>query len=400
MDTVTTSKTLAPRRWDIFCAVIDNFGDIGICWRLARQLAAEHSVQVTLWVDDLNSFQKICAEINPAKTLQQVAAVQIRHWLSDINWTTEPVAEVVIEALACTIPLAYQQQMALQQQKPLWLNLEYLSAEDWVEGCHALPSPQPHLALDKYFFFPGFTGATGGLLQEADLQRQAAHFIADSGAQQAFWQALGIVDSAAYKQKISLFAYDHPQLASLLECWQNAAAPILCVVPEGILANQLGKLYPLLSSANNPARDVTVGQLRLKILPFIAHAEYDKLLWACDINFVRGEDSIIRAHWAAKPFIWQIYRQAELAHLDKLNAFMQRYCAQMPAEVAEALQQFWLAWNTDTSLGLSWQKCSAFLAQIADYNQQWRATLTANGDLASNLVHFVEKKFIMRRNFS
>ena len=397
---MSTFETLETRRWDIFCAVIDNFGDIGICWRLARQLAAEHAVQVTLWVDDLHSFQKICAEIKPDNALQQVAAVTIRHWLPDINWITEPVAQVVIEALACTIPLVYQQQMALQPQKLLWLNLEYLSAEDWVEGCHALPSPQPHLALDKYFFFPGFTRATGGLLQEAGLQHQAAAFINDCEAQCAFWQRLGIEDSAIYKQKISLFAYDHPQLESLLECWQSADAPVLCVVPEGTLAGQLSKLYPALDAAKNPARDMTLGKLRLKILPFIAQAEYDKLLWACDINFVRGEDSIIRAHWAAKPFIWQIYRQAERAHLDKLNAFMQRYCAQMPAEVAEALQQFWLAWNTDISLSLSWQKCSAFLQQIADYNQQWRTTLTANGDLASNLVHFVEKKFIMRRNFS
>jgi hypothetical protein len=22
--------------WDIFCRVIDNFGDIGVCWRLAH----------------------------------------------------------------------------------------------------------------------------------------------------------------------------------------------------------------------------------------------------------------------------------------------------------------------------------------------------------------------------
>ncbi|GAB2924307.1 elongation factor P maturation arginine rhamnosyltransferase EarP [Rheinheimera gaetbuli] len=397
---MTTFETLAPRRWDIFCAVIDNFGDIGICWRLARQLAAEHAVQVRLWVDDLSSFQKICAEIDPDKALQQVAAVQIRHWSTDIDWTTESVAQVVVEALACTIPLAYQQQMALQQQKPLWLNLEYLSAEDWVEGCHALPSPQPHLALDKYFFFPGFTGETGGLLQEAGLQRQAAAFIGDFDAQQTFWRGLGIADSDGYKQKISLFAYDHPQLESLLECWQNAETPILCVVPEGMLANQLSKLYPALNVAKNPARDITLGMLRLKILPFIAQAEYDKLLWASDINFVRGEDSIIRAHWAAKPFIWQIYRQAELAHLDKLHAFMQRYCEPMPSALADAVREFWLAWNTDTMLRHSWQKFSALLCQIADYNQQWRTELTANGDLASNLVHFVEKKFIMRRNFS
>lgn len=393
---MTTLASTPLLRWDIFCAVIDNFGDIGICWRLSRQLATEHGINVRLWVDDLASFKKICALVDTAKTEQQLNNVIIRQWSADTDWAAEQVADVVIEALACTIPLAYQQAMAQQPSQPLWLNLEYLSAEAWIEGCHALPSPQPHLPLNKYFFFPGFTAASGGLLQEASLQQQSGDFIADNTAQQAFWTALGVTDSTGYRQKISLFAYDHPQLDTLLASWQAGAEPVLCLVPEGVLAQQLTGLYPALGDNNT----ITLGALTITILPFMAQDNYDKLLWACDINFVRGEDSVIRAHWAAKPFIWQIYRQSEHTHLDKLNAFMQRYCAQMSAEMAQAVQQYWLAWNTDTPLAESWQKFSALLPQIADYNQQWRAELTANGDLASNLVHFVEKKFIMRRNFS
>ncbi|MBY0444112.1 MAG: elongation factor P maturation arginine rhamnosyltransferase EarP, partial [Burkholderiales bacterium] len=38
-------------RWDIFCRVIDNYGDIGVCWRLARQLSFEHGFAVRLMVD-------------------------------------------------------------------------------------------------------------------------------------------------------------------------------------------------------------------------------------------------------------------------------------------------------------------------------------------------------------
>ncbi|MDP5136179.1 elongation factor P maturation arginine rhamnosyltransferase EarP [Rheinheimera baltica] len=383
-------------RWDIFCAVIDNFGDIGICWRLSRQLVQEHNVAVRLWVDDLQSFQRICPQIDIHAEQQQLFGVNIVHWSSTTDWVQVGIAKVVIEALACTIPLAYQQHMAQEEHKPLWLNLEYLSAEEWVEGCHALPSPQPHLPLDKYFFFPGFTANTGGLLQEATLQQQAEAFMQDAQAQQAFWQHLDVHNSAAFQQKISLFGYDHPQLASLLTCWQQAAKSTLCLVPEGVLAKQLSKLYPELAKQG----DCNLGNLRLKVLPFMPQDHYDKLLWACDINFVRGEDSIIRAHWAAKPFIWQIYRQAEQAHLEKLDAFVQRYTQLMPSDVAKALTEFWRAWNTDNHLAQSWQKFSAILLQIAEYNQLWRAELTANGDLASNLVHFVEKKFIMRRNFS
>jgi uncharacterized repeat protein (TIGR03837 family) len=383
-------------RWDIFCAVIDNFGDIGICWRLSRQLAAEHHIAVRLWVDDLVSFKRICPQVDIRLAQQHIAGVCIMLWAPTTDWRKHQVADVVIEALACTIPLPYQQAMAQQSKKPLWLNLEYLSAEDWIEGCHALPSPQPHLPLDKYFFFPGFTQATGGLLQEGTLQQQADRFIQDSQAQREFWHSLGINNTTEYSQKISLFAYDHPQLDTLLQNWQHGGETTLCVIPEGALARQVMMLYPELEKTS----ELIVNNLRLKILPFVAQAEYDKLLWACDINFVRGEDSIIRAHWAAKPFIWQIYRQQEQAHLEKLTAFIQRYCASMPAELASPLRQFWLHWNTDSSLNDSWHKLSAILPQIAEYNRQWRRQLSANGDLASNLVHFVEKKFIMRRNFS
>lgn len=384
------------RRWDIFCAVIDNFGDIGICWRLSRQLAAEQGIAVRLWVDDLASFSKICPQVDINQTQQNIAGVTISLWSANTDWQANGIASVVVEALACNVPMPYQQLMAQQDVKPLWLNLEYLSAEAWVEGCHALPSPQPHLALDKYFFFPGFTAGTGGLLQEANVQQLGAQFLADTAAQQQFWQQLGVDNHRYYQQKISLFAYDHPQIQSLLACWQQPDINTLCLVPEGALANQLMQYYPQLKQHG----ELVINTLTLKVLPFMPQDDYDKLLFACDINFVRGEDSVIRAHWAAKPFIWQIYRQAEQAHLDKLQAFMQRYCEQMPEDVADNLQEFWLAWNTDSELGAVWQKYSAKLAQIAEYNLMWRAALTANGDLASNLVHFVEKKFIMRRNFS
>lgn len=388
--------SVSSSRWDIFCAVIDNFGDIGICWRLSRQLVSEHGVNVRLWVDDLASFKRICPQINIDETQQTIAGVNIMLWSAHTSWAEYSVADVVIEALACTIPLTYQSRMAEHDVKPLWLNLEYLSAEDWVEGCHGLPSPQPHLPLDKHFFFPGFTAATGGLLQEAALQQHAENFTADEMAQQRFWQQLGVTEPGNYAQKISLFAYDHPQLSTIVNCWLQSGQTILCLVPEGALATQLTGLYPQLSIN----RELVIDALTIKILPFMPQDDYDKLLWACDINFVRGEDSVIRAHWAGKPFVWQIYRQQQQAHLEKLNAFMLRYCAQMPVDMREAVQQFWLQWNTDGPLDKSWQKFSANLLQIAEYNRLWRAALTANGDLASNLVHFVEKKFIMRRNFS
>ena len=150
----TRSVHSSPHRWDIFCNVVDNFGDIGVCWRLARQLAAEHALAVRLWVDDLASFRRINSSIDPNLQEQMSHGVTIRRWSKPFG-AVEP-AEVVIETFGCEVPYAYAAAMADRATKPAWINLEYLSAEAWVTGCHALPSPHPRLPLTRYFFFPGF----------------------------------------------------------------------------------------------------------------------------------------------------------------------------------------------------------------------------------------------------
>lgn len=384
------------RTWDIFCSVIDNFGDIGICWRLSRQLAAEHGISVRLWVDDLISFQKICPDIDPLIVQQNIQGVTVALWSPETNWQNSHPADVVIEALACQIPQIYQQQMLAAGKPIIWLNLEYLSAEEWVEDCHGVSSPQGSTLLQKYFFFPGFTTGTGGLLQEQDLQQRLTTFRQDSAAQQLFWQQLQVLQPQQYQQKVSLFAYSHQQLDSLLNCWRQAEHKTLCLIPEGALAEQVKELYPQLQQQLH----CVVDNLTVQILPFMPQPQYDYLLAACDVNFVRGEDSVIRAHWAGRPFVWQIYRQEEDAHLLKLQAFLHRYTAVMPDVMKLAINGMFLSWNTEREIAENWALFSSKLAEIEQFNLQWRQQLTGLGDLGGNLVRFVEKKFIMPRNFS
>jgi uncharacterized repeat protein (TIGR03837 family) len=71
--------------------------------------------------------------------------------------------------------------------------------------------------------------------------------------------------------------------------------------------------------------------------PFLSHDDFDDLLWSCNLNFVRGEDSWIRALWAGKPFIWQPYIQENNIHLIKLKAFLSRYCEDYEQELSEIL---------------------------------------------------------------
>ena len=376
----------------IFCKVVDNYGDIGICWRLARQLQREHGLAVTLWVDDLGSFRRLCPQVAPAADVQQVEAVTVRHWRGEEgHFTSADVADIVIEFFAVDIPATYIQAMAQCTPRPVWLNLEGLSAESWVEGCHRMPSMHPRLPLTKHFFFPGFTGSTGGLLREATNGAQRRALQSDQVAVAAFLAQLGVTELERAACMVSLFCYPTAPVASLLHAWEHGATALTCLVPEGVAVQAVETFLGAPAAVGAAARR---GALSVRVVPFLPQPDYDKLLWACDVNFVRGEDSFVRAQWAGRPFIWHIYEQDENLHHVKLRAFLERYA---PADAAlEALHVLTLRWNGaagtafDASLAWPelWSRFQAGRVQMAHHCEAWEQRMQAHGDLAANLLAF------------
>jgi uncharacterized repeat protein (TIGR03837 family) len=368
---------------DIFCKVIDNYGDIGVCWRLSKLMANEYGLAVRLWVDDLNSFARLCKDINPALEQQMCRGVEVRLW--DDKFPVVQPADVVIEAFACKLPESYITAMVQQEPQPAWINLEYLSAEGWVESNHKLPSPHPTLQLVKYFFFPGFTRQTGGLLLECDLFARRDAFQRDSGKQQAFWKSVGMNMPTAETMKISLFSYENTALSALFDAWAANAQPVLCLVPEGRILPQVGQYFG--DPAPNIGKEYLRGNLHVLVLPFIEQERYDELLWACDVNFVRGEDSLARALWTGRPFVWQIYPQHDAVHMHKLQAFLMLYGERLSRQANQAVTGLWQAWNFEGEVGQAW---AAFAAQIGEINSSTRdwARLLAKNNLALNLLDF------------
>lgn len=369
----------------IFCKVVDNYGDIGICWRLARQLQREHGVAVSLWVDDLASFRRICPQVEAAAASQVVQGVLVRHWRGqDGDHAPGDIADIVIEFFACDIPPRYIEAMAACTPRPVWLNLEGLTAEEWVEGCHTLPSMHPRLKLTKHFFFPGFTARTGGLLREAGLERDRLDFLQHPERVRAFLHGLGLPDAEIDALKVSLFCYPHAPVADLFAAWRDGAERVTCLVPEGVAGHAVAEFLGAQACAGTVA---TRGALTVRVLPFVPQPDYDRLLWACDLNIVRGEDSWVRAQWAGKPFVWHIYPQDEDLHHKKLRAFLARY-----APAIASLQQVMLHWNGAQGDAADWPGLWAALrsdrARIEARSDAWQAAMLANGDLASNLLAF------------
>ncbi len=378
--------------WDIFCTVIDNYGDIGVTWRLARQLATEHAIPVRLWVDDLRAFQLLRPDIDPALATQHLAGVEIRRWTTpmakEVTGKLEP-GEVVIEALACNLPDEFVARMALRQPAPVWLNLEYLSAEAWVAGVHGLPSPHPRLPLTKHFFMPGYTENTGGLTRESWLSARRDAFQADAAARAEFLLGLGLPAPLAGECLVSLFSYENRALPSLLRAWAADGKPVHALVPVGKalpqIAAWLGEPTP------PPGAVFQCGALTLHVLPMLDLDAYDRLLWACDLNFVRGEDSFARAQFAARPLIWQAYVQDDGAHFAKLEAFLALYCAGMDAQLAEQTRTLWRAWNHETDMAALWSPLRDTLPALTAHARVWDRRLARQTDLATNLLNLCRK---------
>ncbi len=304
-----------------------------------------------LWIDDPAPIDLFAPD-------HALLPVEVCAWTGDLSDVTP--AQIVIEAFACEPSPCYVERMATLPRHPVWINLEYLSAEDWVAGYHGLPSPHPHLPLMKYFFFPGFVAGTGGLLREA-------HFTAPPAP--TFCARLGI----------SLFCYDNPALPDLLAAWRDGEQCVDCHVAAGLPQRQveawLGDPFPTVSAIQR-------GQLTLHALPFLPQTEYDKLLASCHLNFVRGEDSLVRALWAERPFVWQAYPQAEDAHHVKLAALLERLSACAP------MRNIWQAWNTAGAIAATWPAFLAVLPRLAEQAPHRAQQILAQGDLAGNLVKF------------
>ena len=372
-------------QWDVFCRVIDNFGDIGVCWRLATQLAGQGQ-RVRLWVDDASALAWMAPQGCPG--------VEVRDWHAPPPGAQEALTDVMVEAFGCEIAPEFiagtAQQASARGQKPVWINLEYLSAERYVERNHRLPSllsSGPAQGWTRWFFYPGFTAATGGLLHEPDLmQRQEAFDVAawrNAHAHPSLPVPAGAAGAAV--RWISLFCYKPTALPQWLQLCEVASTPTHLLVAPGRPAHAVQQALGI--SSENALQGTTDkrGQLYISYRTPCPQAAFDEMLWACDLNAVRGEDSLVRGLWAGKALVWHIYPQDDDAHHAKLQAFLD--WLQAPA----SLRQFHHTWNGLDDLPLQWPDDNT-LREWTACVQAARARLLMQDNLVAQLLGFVMEK--------
>ena len=326
----------APTTWDLFCRVIDNHGDLGFGWRLAADLAGRGE-RVRLWVDDASALAWMAPQGCPG--------VQVAAFVVAADEGVQP-GRVVVELFGCRPPPAFLDRMGAMRPTPVWIDVEYLSAEDWVERSHGLPSPQPGGML-RWFFFPGYTPRTGGLLREVGLALPPAPAPRAPGG------------------PASVFCYPNPMLPALARDWPGTLR--LCPGP----------------AQADPA-------LPGERLPWTTQRGYDTLLAGCALNAVRGEDSLVRAIWAGRPFLWQAYPLEGGAQRAKVDALLDRLLEGADAGFAAALRRLWQAWNGFAPWPAPpvWPDWPAW----QDVCLRWRERLAAQDDLTTQLRRFAASR--------
>ena len=346
-----------------------------------------------LWIDDARALAWMAPDGAPG--------VEVLDWPSDgadlDPWHAQP-ADVVIEGFGCGLPeSALERMQALSRAGshgaagPLWINLEYLTAEPYAERCHGLASPQSVGAaagLTAWFYYPGFTTGTGGLLRQPDLASRRERF------DPVGWlREQGIVRRPG-ERLVSLFCYPNPCQEALLK--SLAQQPTLLLTAPGAATEQTRSL--LGSGVDS--------RLRAHALPWLSQPDYDHLLWSCDLNFVRGEDSFVRAVWAGRPFVWQIYPQDDGAHAAKLEAFWSRVWAPPGSGIDEpstqAIRDGWWHWNGLDPGGLvgrhaddPWAAVNspAAFAAWQSRAESLSRDLMAERDLVTQLLAFVSARW-------
>lgn len=365
---------------DIFCRVIDNFGDAGVCWRLASRF-----LSLSIRVRFITDRPDVLALLAP----NAGQAAEVIAWDDFAAAAAKPgfqPAELIIETFGCRLPDAYDEaaarlraeRLARGERPPFYFNLDYLSAESWVEDCHGVTGLHPRLDLPKLWFFPGFTDRTGGLLIEEGLcaRREAfsaekAHFLASLGADPK-------------RRTFFTFIYPVNDVPTLAEAFRLASesTPINVLAAPGAAGDQLEALL-----ADAPReRLLTVRP------PFLPQPEFDRLLWASDAAVVRGEDSFVRAQLAAVPFLWSTYPTEDHAHRIKLDAWLTRFTPSLaPEGLSERyaeLSQAWLEGEVNPA------DLADFFLNAADCRpgfSRWSHALFARGDLAQRMLARAEE---------
>ncbi|MCR4580454.1 MAG: elongation factor P maturation arginine rhamnosyltransferase EarP [Treponema sp.] len=354
----------------ILCKVVDNFGDIGVCYRLARQLKKiEPSNHISLIVQGLDSFHNINNKIDETKSFQVVDDLEVYDWNAN-DFCFEKFSEndgeklaIILECFQCGRP-EWMEEILFEKKLERTVHIimiDYLTAEKYAEDFHCLKSLTRSAKVQKVNFMPGFTSKTGGL-------------IIDDG-----WEALPERNEHG---PLLFFMYDNE--------WLPLANAIRDTGKSVLIGQGKGRDSFIDACSRSGLRD-------LEILPFMNQNQWDLMMKSTSALFIRGEESLSRACLSGIPFVWQAYPQTEEYQLVKMEALLQAMKGFFDSEDFDFLYKLWMDFNLPSTERNEYNfenACKVFLEGLEAFEYGFRdfaVSLRKNGDLCSNLMTFIRK---------
>ncbi len=274
---------------DIFSRFIDNYGDISIPLRLAHGLYIDYGVTSNVFLTSHELTQKI---LDKNLFNEKINIIDIdnmdKNFLPNTN---------VVTIFDTQLPISYEAKLT---NKNLLINYEYFSAEQWVDDCHLRESINKN--YKKIFYIPGVRENSGVPIFAKN----------DKG----LYQTEGLKGT----NTINFFCYFNEKIEASIKVLRTNFPQY-----DSVLHDRFDK-------AKNRGKNL------------LSFNDFDKALSNSLINFIRGEDSLIRAILAGSPFIWQPYIQENNLHIAKLNAFIDHYFISLPPQ----LREIFLIWNNQS----------------------------------------------------
>lgn len=303
---------------DIFCEIIDNFGDIGVVYRVAKELKKIfQNAKIRIVLNRLDEFKAINKEVKDLDYQEINGLICATEKYVKNNMDSFGVADLFIEAFGCNVPEEYIK--IAKEKSKLWINLEYISGEKWIEDYHLCESLIDSKSLKKIFYMPGFSKKSGGVIIDSEFLERKEKGISNKNAiLEKYFPEINFENRLVG----TIFSYEK-NFSNLLETLKNKENTTLILMgdktqtsfKEILKENEIeyfGKL-------------IKYGKIDIICADFMSQEEYEEVISAVDFNFTRGEDSFVRGILLGKPFMWHIYLQEEKAHMDKINAFVERF---------------------------------------------------------------------------
>lgn len=369
----------------VLCKVVDNFGDIGVVWRLCCQLSNQikkenFTSKINLIVDDLASFNKICNSVDSNKSFQIVENINIFNWndeklcYDEFSKNDGENLSVILEVFQCGRP-SWMEKILFEEKLNRTVQIimiDYLTAEKYAEDFHCLQSLTRSSKVQKVNFMPGFTNKTGGLIIDSEWE----HF-------------------CDYKNNKTLlcFTYDRNWDALANACKKSNYIEKVLIAP--------GKGFESLKKSFHFIKD---SNLKIEELSFMNQNEWDKMLKNCGVLFIRGEESMSRACLSGIPFVWHAYPQSDEYQLIKVRALLERMSVHFSVEDFRIIEKVWILINSAESE----VEQEVFEKAILDFFdnaeklvygfREFALDLRKNGDLCSNLMTFIKNRCIIESN--